>query len=46
MFKVNDTIVYGSEGVFMIVDIEEKEFVGIKKTYYCFLFQFDKNTYL
>ena len=34
MFKVNDTIIYGSEGVCQIVGIEENSFVGIKKTYY------------
>lgn len=34
MFKVNDTIIYGSEGVCQIVAIEENDFVGVKKTYY------------
>ena len=34
MFKVNDTIVYGSEGVCRIIGIEEKDFVGVKKNYY------------
>ena len=34
MFKVNDTIIYGSEGICQIVAIEENDFVGVKKTYY------------
>jgi len=34
MFKVNDTIIYGSEGVCQILGIEEKDFIGAKKTYY------------
>ena len=34
MFKVNDTIIYGTEGVCQILAIEENDFVGVKKTYY------------
>lgn len=34
MYKVNDTIVYGTQGVCKIVDITEKEFMGEKRKYY------------
>ena len=34
MFKVNDTIIYGSEGVCQIMGIEEKNFGGAVKSYY------------
>ena len=34
MFQINDTIIYGSEGVCRIVAIEEKNFVGVNKNYY------------
>jgi len=34
MFKINDTIIYGSEGVCQIVDIKENDFLGGKRTYY------------
>lgn len=34
MFRVNDVILYGSQGVCEIVDIEEKTIGGAKKTYY------------
>ena len=34
MFKVNDTIVYGTQGVCKIVEITEKDFMGTKKEYY------------
>lgn len=34
MFKVNDVITYGTQGVCKIVDIEEKTVSGAKKKYY------------
>lgn len=34
MFKVNDTIMYGTQGICKIVDMEEKDFMGTKKQYY------------
>jgi CarD family transcriptional regulator len=34
MFKVNDVIIYGTQGVCEIADIEEKSISGIKKEYY------------
>lgn len=34
MFKVNDTIMYGTQGVCEIVDITLKDFMGAKKEYY------------
>ena len=34
MFQVNDTIMYGTQGVCKIVDITEKDFMGTKKEYY------------
>ena len=34
MFKVNDTIMYGTQGVCTIVEITEKDFMGAKKEYY------------
>lgn len=34
MFKINDVIVYGSQGVCEIVDIEEKSIGGVRKNYF------------
>ncbi len=34
MFKVNDTIMYGTQGICRIVEITEKDFMGTKKEYY------------
>ena len=34
MFKVNDTIMYGTQGICEIIDITEKDFMGAKKEYY------------
>lgn len=34
MFQVNDTIMYGTQGICTIVDIAEKDFMGTKKLYY------------
>ena len=34
MFKVNDVIIYGTQGVCKIEDIEEKSISGTKKAYY------------
>lgn len=34
MFQVNDTIMYGTQGICTIVDITEKDFMGTKKEYY------------
>lgn len=34
MFKVNDTIMYGTQGICKITEITEKEFMGAKKEYY------------
>ena len=34
MFKVNDVVVYGTEGVCKIADIEEREFMGEKREYF------------
>lgn len=34
MFKVNDVIIYGTQGVCRIVDIEEKSISGAKRNYY------------
>lgn len=34
MFKVNDTIMYGTQGVCKIVEITQKDFMGDKKDYY------------
>ena len=34
MFHVNDVILYSSQGVCEIVDVDEKIFGGVKRTYY------------
>ena len=34
MFKINDVVVYGSQGVCEIVDIEEKKIDGASKFYF------------
>lgn len=34
MFKINDVVVYGSQGVCEIVDIEEKKIDGANKSYF------------
>ena len=34
MFKVNDVIIYGTQGVCQILDIEEKTVDGVKKNYF------------
>lgn len=34
MYKVNDTIMYGTQGICKIVEITEKDFMGTKKEYY------------
>lgn len=34
MFQVNDTVMYGTQGICRIVDITEKDFMGTKKEYY------------
>ena len=34
MFKVNDVIIYGAQGVCQIVGIEEKAVSGVKKNYF------------
>lgn len=34
MFQVNDTIMYGTQGICKIVEIAEKDFMGTKKAYY------------
>ena len=34
MFKVNDTIMYGTQGICKIVEITQKDFMGTKKEYY------------
>lgn len=34
MFQVNDVIIYGTQGVCKIADIEEKTVSGVKKTYF------------
>ena len=34
MFQVNDTIMYGTQGICKIVEITEKDFMGTKKEYY------------
>jgi len=34
MFAVNDIVVYAGEGVCKVVGLEEKDFLGEKKTYY------------
>ena len=34
MFEVNDTIMYGTQGICKIVEITEKDFMGTKKEYY------------
>lgn len=34
MFKVNDVIIYGTQGVCRIVDIEEKAVSGVKKNFF------------
>ena len=34
MFQVNDTIMYGTQGICKIVEIAEKDFMGTKKEYY------------
>ena len=34
MFKVDDVIIYGTQGVCRIVDIEEKALSGVKKNYF------------
>ena len=34
MFKVNDTIMYGTQGICKLVEITDKDFMGTKKEYY------------
>ena len=34
MFKINDVVVYGSQGVCEIIDIEEKKIDGVSKSYF------------
>lgn len=34
MYKVNDTVIYGTQGVCKIIEIAEKDFMGKKKEYY------------
>ena len=34
MFQINDVVVYGSQGVCQIVDIEEKKIDGTKRSYF------------
>ena len=34
MFQVNDTIMYGTQGICKIVEITQKDFLGTKKEYY------------
>lgn len=34
MYNVNDTIMYGTQGICEIIEIAEKEFMGTKKKYY------------
>ena len=34
MYKVNDTVIYSTQGVCRIVEIAEKDFLGQKKEYY------------
>lgn len=34
MFKVNDVIIYGTQGVCRIVDLEKKTVSGVEKTYF------------
>ncbi len=34
MYKVNDTVIYGTQGVCKIVDISVKDFMGQKREYY------------
>ncbi len=34
MFKVNDTIMYGTQGICKITEITTKDFMGTKKEYY------------
>ncbi len=34
MFQVNDTIMYGTQGICKITEITEKDFMGTKKEYY------------
>ncbi|MBE6590786.1 MAG: CarD family transcriptional regulator [Ruminococcaceae bacterium] len=46
MYKVNDTIVYGTQGVCRIVEITERDFMDKKKEYYVLKPISDKNTTL
>ncbi len=34
MFKINDTVIYGTEGICTISDITEKKFNGVESKYY------------
>lgn len=34
MFQINDTVLYGAEGVFKITDITQMDFLGEKKDYF------------
>ncbi len=34
MYKVNDTVIYGTKGVCKIIEISEREFLGKSKEYY------------
>lgn len=34
MYKVNDTVIYGTQGVCKIIEIAEKDFMGKKREYY------------
>ena len=46
MFQVNDTIMYGTQGICTIIDIAEKDFMGTKKEYYVLKPMNDKATTL
>ena len=44
MFNVNDTIMYGSQGVCRILDIREESFSGAPKLYYVLEPVYDSNS--
>ena len=44
MFQINDTVLYGAEGVFKIIEITVMDFAGDKKEYYVLKSLYNENS--
>lgn len=44
MFQINDTVIYGAEGVFKIQEISNMDFAGEKKEYYVLKSLYNENS--